>query len=88
MSSQFHIQIDGVSLNADQTKALAADIDQLVSGHLAKIDHRGDLTVGRPIIINKEWLGIWIREHGLPGFVNGTAKDLGKTLGGLKQEIR
>ena len=86
-SSQFHIQIDGVPLTADQTKALAADIDKVVSSHLAKVDFHGDFKVTRPIIINPGWLGIWIRNH-LPGdFADSNAANLGKTLSGLKQDI-
>lgn len=86
-SSHFHIQLDGVTLNAAQTKALAADLDKLVSSHLAKTDQGGDFTVGRPLILNPEWLGIWIRNRGLRDLVNSKAADLPKTLGGLKQGI-
>ena len=87
-SSQFHIQLDGVTLDAAQTKALAADLDKLVASHLAKADFRGDVVVGRPIILNPEWLGIWIRDRGLGGFVNvPSAAELPKALGGLKQNI-
>jgi hypothetical protein len=87
-SSQFHIQLDGVTLNAEQTKALAADLDKLVSSYLAKSDFRGDLVVGRPIILNPGWLGIWIRDRGLGGLVNvQSPQELSKTLSGLKQNI-
>ncbi len=86
-SSQFHIQIDGVPLTADQTKALAADLDKVVASHLAKVDFHGDIKVGRPIIINPGWLGIWIRNHLPSDFANSNAADLGKTLSGLKQDI-
>jgi hypothetical protein len=86
-SSQFHIQLDGVTLNAAQTKALAADLDKLVSSHLAKTDQGGDLVVGRPLILNPEWLGIWIRNRGLGDFVNTKAADLPRALSGLKQNI-
>ena len=87
-STQFHIQLDGVTLNAAQTKALAADLDKLVSSHLAKADFRGDFSVGRPIILNKEWLGIWIRSHGLGDFANvKSTADLSKTLPGLGQNF-
>jgi hypothetical protein len=87
-STQFHIQLDGVTLNAAQTKALAADIDKLVSTHLAKSDFRGDFSVGRPLIINPEWLGIWIRTHGLGDFAHvQSAAELPKTLPGLNQNI-
>lgn len=86
-SSQFHIQIDGVPLTADQTKALAADLDKVVASHLAKVDFRGDLKVTRPIILNPGWLGIWIRNHLPSDFANSNAADLSKTLSGLKQDI-
>lgn len=86
-SSHFHIQLDGVTLNAAQTKALAADLDKLVSSHLAKTDQRGDLVVGRPLVLNPEWLGIWIRNRGLGDFANTKTADLQKTLSGLKQDI-
>ena len=88
-SSTFHIQLDGVPLTAAQTKALAADLDKVVSNHLAKADFRGDVLVGRPIILDPGWMGIWIRNHDLGDFANPTkTADLAKTLGGLKQEIR
>jgi hypothetical protein len=85
-SSTFHIQLDGLNLTAAQTKALAADLDKVVSSHLAKADFRGDVVVGRPIILNPEWLGIWIRNHNLGDFSNpANVADLGKSLSGLKQ---
>jgi hypothetical protein len=88
-SSQFHIQLDGVTLTAAQTKALAADLDRLVSDHLAKIDTKGDLAVGRPLMLNPEWLGIWIRSGGLGGIkAVPSPADIPKALGQLKQEIR
>jgi hypothetical protein len=87
-SSTFHIQLDGVNLNAAQTQALAADLDRVVASHMAKIDAQGDFRVGRPLILNPGWLGIWIRNHDLGDFSNPTkVADLGKTLTGLKQEI-
>jgi hypothetical protein len=87
-SSTFHIQLDGVNLTTAQSKALAADLDKVVASHLAKTDARGDFLVGRPIVLNPEWLGIWIRNHGLGDFANANVADLGKTLSSLKQDIR
>lgn len=84
-SSQFHIQLDGVNLTAAQTKALASDLDKLVSGYLAKTDARGDYHVGRPLILNPEWLGIWIRNRGLNDLVNAKTAEVPKALAGLKQ---
>jgi hypothetical protein len=86
-SSQFHIQLDGVPLTADQTKALADDLDKVVASHLAKVDFRGDLKVTRPIILNPGWLGIWIRNHLPSDFADSNAANLSKTLSGLKQDI-
>ncbi|MEY2557818.1 MAG: hypothetical protein QOE34_1243 [Verrucomicrobiota bacterium] len=87
-SSQFHIQLDGVTLSPSQTKALAADIDKLVSDHLAKTDFRGDLVVTRPLILNPQWLGIWIRDRGLGGFANvSSVAKVPTVLADLKQQI-
>lgn len=86
-SSQFHIQLDGVNLTAAQTKALASDLDKLVSSHLAKTDARGDYHVGRPLILNPEWLGIWIRNRRLNDLVDSKTADIPKTLNGLKQDV-
>jgi hypothetical protein len=87
-SNQFHIELDGLNLKDDQVKAIAADLDKVVSAHLAKLDLGGDrVTVGRPIILNPEWLGIWIRSHRLGGLptVNSFA-EVQKTLAGLPQK--
>jgi hypothetical protein len=87
-SAQFHIELDGLNLNDDQIKAIAADLDKVVSTHLAKLDLGGDrVTVARPIALNPEWLGIWIRNHRLGAFptVNSFA-EVSKTLGGLPQK--
>jgi hypothetical protein len=87
-SSQFHIQLDGVKLTGAQAEALAADLDKLVSSHLAKLDFKGDVVVTRPIALNPEWLGIWIRDHNLSNFVNvPSVKDVGNVLPSLKQQI-
>jgi hypothetical protein len=90
-SSQFHIQLDGVSLSDEQRKALATELDKLVSSHLAKLDFRGDFIVTRPIALNPEWLGIWIRNQKLGKFVNAPSitevpdvlRDLEQPTGGL-----
>ena len=87
-SSQFHIQLDGIKLTDAQTKALAAELDKVVSSHLAKVDFRGDLAVGRPLLLNPEWLGIWIRSLKSGKIVNvGTVKDIGQTLVDLPQRL-
>lgn len=88
-SAQFHIQLDGVTLTAAQSKALAADLDKLVSTHLAKLDFRGDVLVGRPLMLNPEWLGIWIRNRKLLGGFNPAAnvKEVGNVLPGIEQKI-
>lgn len=88
-SSQFHIQLDGVTLTAAQTKALAADLDRLISDHLARIDTKGDLAVGRPVMLNPEWLGIWIRSGRLGGIkAVPSAAEIPRALSELKQGIR
>lgn len=85
-SSQFHIQLDGVNLSSEQKEALAADLDKVVSSHLAKLDFRGDLIVARPIALNPEWLGIWIRDHKLGSFVSvPSITEVPNVLPGLKQ---
>ena len=87
-SSQFHIQLDGVKLTGAQVEALAADLDKLVSSHLAKLDFRGDVVVARPIALNPEWLGIWIRDHKLGKFVSvSSVKEIPNVLPDLKQQI-
>lgn len=87
-SSQFHIQLDGVNLSNEQKEALAADLDKVVSGHLAKLDFRGDLIVARPIALNPEWLGIWIRDHKLGRFVSvPSITEVPNVLPDLKQQI-
>lgn len=82
----FHIQLDGVNLTAAQSKALAADLDKLVSSHVAKLDFRGDIQVGRPIALNPEWLGIWLRDRKLGGFETSTVKNLGNVLPSMQQK--
>lgn len=86
-STQFHIKLDGLNLKPDQIKAIAADLDKVVSTHLAKIDLGGDhLTVARPIVLNPGWLGIWIRNHKLGDLTNiNSAGEIGKTLAGFSQ---
>jgi hypothetical protein len=66
---------------------LAADLDKVVSSHLAKMDFRGDLVVSRPIALNPEWLGIWIRDHRLGEFVNVPVREVPSALSSLKQQI-
>ena len=85
-SSQFHIQLDGVELTPEQKKVLAADIDKLVSTHLARLDLRGDYAVTRPLVLNREWLGIWLRSLKL-GKIEIVQKgvDFTKTLSQLPQ---
>ena len=89
-SAQFHIELDGLNLNDDQVKAIAADLDRVVSTHLAKIDLGGDrLNVGRPVFLNPEWIGIWIRNSKLPLPALNTvdsAAELPKVLAGLPQD--
>jgi hypothetical protein len=84
-SSQFHIQLDGVKLTPAQVKALASDLDKLVSSHLAKLDFRGDVVVTRPIVLNPEWLGIWIRDLKLGKFESVPIKEVPNVLPNLKQ---
>ena len=86
-STEFHIKLDGLNLNHDQVKSLAADLDKVVSAHLAKLDLGGDgVSVTRPIVLNPEWLGIWIRNLKLGGLVNvKAAGDIAKTLEGIHQ---
>jgi hypothetical protein len=87
-STQFHIELDGLNLKDDQVKAIAADLDKVVSAHLAKLDLGGDrVTVARPIALNPEWFGIWVRSHRLGAFptVNSLA-EVQKTLAGLPQK--
>ena len=88
-STQFHIQLDGVTLTAAQSKALAADLDKLVSSHIAKLDFKGDVLVGRPLMLNPEWLGIWIRDRKLLGAFNpaATVRDVPNVLPGVQQKI-
>jgi hypothetical protein len=69
-SSVFHIQLDGVTLTPAQSKALAGDIDRLVSDHLAKVDFRGDVVVTRPIWLDPGWRGIVIRDLNSGPFKN------------------
>jgi len=82
-SAQFHIQLDGIKLSPAQTKALAADLDKVVSSHLAKIDNQGKFIVTRPGGLNPEWLGIWLRSHRLGRFADAPA--LNEVEGILKQ---
>ena len=86
-STQFHIELDGLNLQEDQIKAIAADLDKVVSTHLAKIDLGGDhWNVGRPVFLNPGWRGIWIRNSKL-GALNPvkSAAELPKVLAGLPQ---
>jgi hypothetical protein len=86
-STQFHIELDGLNLKDEQVKAIAADLDKVVSAHLAKLDLGGDrVTVTRPIFLNPEWLGIWIRNHRLGAFHTVNPAEVGKTLAGLPQK--
>ncbi len=89
-STQFHIELDGLNLQEDQIKAIAADLDKVVSTHLAKIDLGGDrLNVGRPVFLNPEWIGIWIRNSKLQFPALNTvssAAELPKVLAGLPQD--
>ena len=87
-STQFHIELDGLNLNDDQVKAIAADLDNVVSTHLAKIDLGGDrLTVARPIFLNPEWYGIWIRNHKLGALATvNSIGELPKALAALPQD--
>ncbi len=87
-STQFHIELDGLNLKDEQVKAIAADLDKVVTAHLAKLDLGGDrVTVGRPIALNPEWYGIWIRSQRLGKFstVNSLA-EVSKTLANLPQK--
>ena len=59
-----------IRLTDSQATALAADLDKLVSSHLAKLDFRGDVAVGRPTALNPEWYGIWINDLRLDKIVN------------------
>jgi len=87
-STQFHIELDGLNLNDDQVKAIAADLDRVVSTHLAKIDLRGDsVTVARPIFLNPGWRGLWIRNAKLGVFPTvSSIGELPKVLAGLPQD--
>ncbi len=89
-SAQFHIELDGLNLNDDQVKAIAADLDRVVSTHLAKIDLGGDRwNVGRPVFLNPGWRGIWIRNSKLqfPALNPvSSAAELPKVLAGLPQD--
>jgi hypothetical protein len=87
-SAHFHIQLDGVTLTAAQSKALAADLDKLVSSHIAKLDFRGEISVGRPLLLNPEWLGIWLRNRKLGTLTNvPSVKDIPNTLPGIPQSL-
>jgi len=83
-SAQFHIQLDGIKLTAAQSKALAADLDKVVSSHLAKIDNLGGFTVTRPIGLNPDWLGIWLRSHRLGRFADAPSLD---DVGGILKKL-
>jgi hypothetical protein len=87
-STQFHIELDGLNLQEDQIRAIAADLDKVVSTHLAKVDLGGDrVTVGRPIFLNPEWIGIWIRNAKSGALTTvGSVAELPKVLAGLPQD--
>ena len=86
-STQFHIELDGLNLKEEQVKAIAADLDKVVTAHLAKLDLGGDrVTVARPIALNPEWLGIWIRNHRLGAIPTVNVAEIPKTLAGLPQK--
>jgi hypothetical protein len=87
-STQFHIELDGLNLKEDQVKAIAADLDRVISTHLAKLDWGGDpVTVARPIALNPEWFGIWVRNHKLGAFPTANSpSDVSKALAGLPQK--
>jgi hypothetical protein len=92
-STQFHIKLDGLNLKDDQIKAIAADLDKVVSTHLAKLDFGGSkLTVARPDIRWPfPWMGLVIINQAL--IKQGSEKvatvnsplDIQKTLEGLPQ---
>ena len=86
--TQFHIELDGLNLQEDQIRAIAADLDKVVSTHLAKLDLRGDsVTVSRPIFLNPGWRGIWIRNAKLGVFPTvSSINELPKVLAGLPQD--
>ena len=82
-STQFHIELDGLNLSDDQVKAIAADLDRVVSTHLSKLDLRDDsVTVARPNFLNPGWRGIVIRNAKLGLFA--TANSSGELPGVLK----
>ena len=86
--TQFHIELDGLNLSDHQVNAIAADLDKVVSTHLAKINLGGDhLNAARPIWLNPGWRGIWILKQKVGSLATvSSAAELPGVLKALPQD--
>jgi len=57
-STKFQVELKGIKLPDDIVKEMDATIRRTVLNEVARLDLRGEYTVGK--IPHKEWLGIWL----------------------------